>query len=53
MVTTVYVATAKGQPVAGDDAAGVRIFPLSHLPNEMAFDHATILEDYRTRRWDQ
>ena len=31
---------------AGDDAAGVGVFPLDALP-ELAFDHARILADYR------
>ncbi len=51
MVTTVYLAAAEGQPLAGDDAEGARVFPITCLPQEMAFDHATILEDYRTHRW--
>lgn len=31
---------------AGDDAAGVGVFPLDALP-ALAFDHARILDDYR------
>lgn len=50
-VTTVYVATARGEPLAGDDAQRVQVFPLNSLPGEMAFDHAAILKDYRTGRW--
>jgi 8-oxo-dGTP diphosphatase len=52
-VTTVYVATARGAPVAGDDAQRVTVFSLRHLPEDMAFDHAAILEDYRTGRWNR
>jgi len=52
-VTTVYVATAMGQPMAGDDAQRVQVFPLSRLPENMAFDHAAILEDYRMGRWQR
>jgi ADP-ribose pyrophosphatase YjhB (NUDIX family) len=50
-VTTVYVVTAQGKPVAGDDAQRVAVFPLSDLPREMAFDHAAILEDYQKGSW--
>jgi ADP-ribose pyrophosphatase YjhB (NUDIX family) len=52
-VTTVYVATARGKPLSGDDAQQVQVFPLSGLPEALAFDHAAILEDYRTGRWDR
>lgn len=52
-VTTVYVATARGKPLAGDDAQRVQVFPLSSLPEVLAFDHAAILEDYRKGRWDR
>ncbi|MBF0184975.1 MAG: NUDIX hydrolase [Magnetococcales bacterium] len=44
--SAVYVAEAHGLPVAADDAAQVRIVQLAELPLPMAFDHATILEDY-------
>lgn len=33
---------------AGDDAAGVGVFPLDALP-DLAFDHARILADFRSR----
>lgn len=46
-VSVVYVASAEGEPVAADDAANVAVFKLDELPGELAFDHATILEDYR------
>ena len=32
---------------AGDDAAEARFCPLEALPDDMAFDHARILEDFR------
>jgi len=51
-VTTVFVAVAGGTPAAGDDAAEVRVFPWDRIPAELAFDHAEILEHYRTGRWD-
>lgn len=46
-VSAVYIANAEGKPVAADDAANVKIFKLSELPQNLAFDHATILDDYR------
>ncbi|MBF0097232.1 MAG: NUDIX hydrolase [Magnetococcales bacterium] len=44
--SAVYVAEAHGTPIAADDAQAVRIVPVAELPLAMAFDHATILEDY-------
>lgn len=46
-VSVVYIAQSRGEPVAADDAATVSVFKLDELPEELAFDHATILEDYR------
>lgn len=45
--TAVYVAEAKGMPVAADDAKNCRIFKLDQLPELLAFDHAQVLEDYK------
>jgi len=50
-ISTVFVATADGEPRGGDDAARAIPFDLAALPPEMAFDHRAILEDFRTRRW--
>lgn len=49
-VTAVYVATASGEPQALDDARAVRVFTLDALPARLAFDHATVLADYRAYR---
>jgi 8-oxo-dGTP diphosphatase len=49
-VSAVYVAEARGEPHARDDAKQVELFTLSNLPVSPAFDHATILEDYRQFR---
>ena len=46
-VSAVYVAEARGDPVARDDARGVGVFPPGAPPGGLAFDHAVILEDYR------
>lgn len=43
--TTVFIATAKGEPKAGDDAAEARIFSRDTIP-ELVFDHQKILADY-------
>lgn len=44
----VFIATATGVPVAGDDAAEAGIFTAGSLPAPLAFDHGRILEDYFT-----
>ena len=49
-VTAVYVAEATGEPQAADDAKNLQIFDIDHLPEELAFDHAQVLEDYRNFR---
>jgi 8-oxo-dGTP diphosphatase len=49
-VSLVYVATARGEPAAADDARAVAACPPDALPRELAFDHARILADYRRFR---
>lgn len=49
-VTAVYVAEATGEPQAADDAKNLAIFELDSLPDELAFDHAQVLEDYKNFR---
>ena len=44
-ISTVFVATAIGKPVAGDDAGGTGIFTRDNMP-DLVFDHAKILADY-------
>ncbi len=48
-VSAVYVATARGEPKAQDDAAALALFDPAHCP-PLAFDHALIIEDYRRFR---
>jgi 8-oxo-dGTP diphosphatase len=47
-IAVVFLATASGTPVGGDDAAEARLFTPASLPGPLAFDHALILEDYFT-----
>lgn len=48
-VSAVYVAEARGEPKAGDDAGRIQIADPLQLP-ALAFDHALILSDYRRYR---
>ena len=48
-ISTVYIAKAKGIPKAKDDALEIGIFNGSTLPDEIAFDHRSILSDYFKR----
>ena len=45
-VTVMFIATASGTPKAGDDAGQAGIFTRETLPEDIAFDHRQILEDY-------
>jgi ADP-ribose pyrophosphatase YjhB (NUDIX family) len=45
-ITTAYIAKGKGMPEAMDDASEIGVFTRSALPQEIAFDHRKILEDY-------
>jgi 8-oxo-dGTP diphosphatase len=50
-VSAVYVAEAKGEPKAADDANYLDTFDVdAALPQTLAFDHALILSDYRRFR---
>jgi 8-oxo-dGTP diphosphatase len=49
-ISTVFIGRADGQPVGGDDAAEARVFPADALPADVAFDHPTIIADYRRAR---
>ena len=45
-ITTVYIAKGKGILEARDDALQIGIFSDMNLPEDMAFDHRKILDDY-------
>jgi 8-oxo-dGTP diphosphatase len=47
-IAVVFIGSATGTPVAGDDAAEAEIFTAHTLPAPLAFDHGRILEDYFT-----
>ena len=48
-ISTVYAATGHGTPLAADDAASLRVFPVDSLPQDLCFDHRQILDDYLRR----
>ena len=50
-ITTVFIAKAKGNPAAGDDAKKVGIFSKNNLPEPIVFDHGHIIDNYFTRRY--
>ncbi|MCU0821681.1 MAG: NUDIX hydrolase [Spirochaetes bacterium] len=50
-VSTVYIASAEGKPVGCDDAKRAELFSIDRLPDDMAFDHHKILEDYKLKRY--
>jgi 8-oxo-dGTP diphosphatase len=46
-ISTVYLASASGEPRGGDDAAEARAFAWDALPEPIVFDHREILADVR------
>jgi len=48
-ISTVYIAEGNGVPEAQDDALEIKIFTPFNLPDEIAFDHRSILNDYFKR----
>ena len=45
-ISVVFIAQARGEPEAFDDAIDIGMFDHGTLPAELAFDHRQILEDY-------
>jgi len=45
-ISVVFVARATGEPRAADDAIELGIFTRASLPDNLAFDHGKILQDY-------
>lgn len=51
-VSAIYIAEARGEPEARDDAKQLGLYTLDALPSTLAFDHAEILADYARFRRD-
>ena len=51
MVSVVFIAKAAGEPRGGDDASIARAFSPESLPEDMAFDHRRIIQDYLTGKY--
>lgn len=45
-LSIVFLATAKGEPKAQDDAKTIGLFEPWQIPSELCFDHDHILRDY-------
>lgn len=45
-ISTVFKAKARGIPRAGDDAQDIGLFERNNLPDDIAFDHRKILQDF-------
>ena len=50
-ISTVFIATATGTPIAADDAKDAIVVTADTIPPDMAFDHGKILEDYFKKRY--
>jgi len=49
-ITTVFTARSQGKLKARDDAKKIKVFRREELPQDLAFDHWQILEDYFTSK---
>ncbi len=45
-ISTVFIATANGNPRGADDAKDAQLFTETTLPSPIVFDHVQILRDY-------
>ena len=50
-MSVVFVAQARGEPKACDDAIDIGLFDRATLPAELAFDHRRILNDYYSNKY--
>lgn len=50
-ISVVFVATAAGEPVGGDDAAEAFAVSRKELPKGLCFDHDRVLNDYLEGRY--
>jgi 8-oxo-dGTP diphosphatase len=51
MMSTVFIATATGEPSGADDAEEARAFAPDELPENIVFDHREILSDYLSSKY--
>lgn len=51
ILSIVFIAQASGIPVAGDDAVDIGVFTKEDLPDNIAFDHRQIIDDYFNKRY--
>nr|WP_199307996.1 MULTISPECIES: NUDIX hydrolase [unclassified Leptolyngbya] len=49
-ISIVFLAMARGEPSAGDDAKNLSFFELWNIPTNLCFDHERIIRDYRYYR---
>lgn len=47
VVNVAFAVETKGEPKAGDDIEEVKWVPLDQIPDNLAFDHAKIIADYK------
>jgi 8-oxo-dGTP diphosphatase len=45
-LSLVFIATAKGEPTAQDDAKSLKLLHAWEMPDTLCFDHGQILQDY-------
>lgn len=45
-LSIVFIAIAKGEPIAADDAKNLGIFQTWEIPDNLCFDHDKIIQDY-------
>lgn len=50
-ISTVFIALGEGDMKAGDDAAEAAVFTKNTMPQDIAFDHKAILDDYFNGRY--
>jgi ADP-ribose pyrophosphatase YjhB (NUDIX family) len=50
-ISTVFIATASGEPKGQDDAISAKIFSRDEIPLNLAFDHKKIIEDYFNNKY--
>ncbi len=50
-ISTVFIASASGEPEGRDDAAEAAVFSKDEIPEQMAFDHRIIIEDYFNNKY--